>query len=326
MELEKIQFCNSSVYKISNAYFVETINKNLEKILECELKTSKNIFPGSQPVALEKKNLEILKKNKYVVCEKSDGERYLLLFLYIENNPLCLLLNRNNTFYFVELNIATEMFEGTMFDGELIKTKEGQWNYLIHDCIAYNGRSYMKISHNKRYGAIIDFITKMYSYQQSNPFYIKTKLFYNYTPELEQTWEHIKQTTENNIDGLIFTPVHSPIVIGRQNDLFKWKNGSNHTIDLLVKLIHKNINAYYSGNKIFKKINDPVSQEYKQIFNFCGKEILIKGVIVEFKYSVDSGILTPYRLRQDKEFPNSKLTVDNTITNIRESLEIQDLA
>ena len=34
MELEKIQFCNSTDYNVNNAYFVETINKNLEKILE----------------------------------------------------------------------------------------------------------------------------------------------------------------------------------------------------------------------------------------------------------------------------------------------------
>jgi hypothetical protein len=321
MELEKINFCNSNVYKINNNGLIQKTFEIIESILENKL--NKNFFPGPQPVAVEKKDLELLKKKKYVVCEKSDGERYLLIIIYIENNPMCLLLNRNNDFFFVELNITSEMFEGTIFDGELIQTKNGNWNYLIHDCIAFNKRSYINIPHSKRYGAIIDFITIRYSYSETNPFFIKTKIFYEYSPDIELTWNHIQNTTENNIDGLIFTPIYSPIFFGRQIDLFKWKNGGNHTIDLLVKLVSNKIYTYYSNNKVFKKF-DKNDTEFKKIVSFVENNELTKGIVLEFKVTSDN-TLNPYRIRTDKNMGNSKLTIDNTFKNITESLEIQDL-
>jgi len=326
MDLENIKFCNSTIYKINNETIIFKIFSQIQKLLNNSgnnnFKIKDNEFHGPQPVAIEKKDLETLKNNKYVVCEKSDGERYILLLINVDNNPFPILINRNNEIYFTELTASKEMFVGTIFDGEIIKTKKGVWTYLIHDCMAFNGTNMSIVPHSQRYGAVIDFITKRYTYNEDNPFCIKTKIFYNYTPDIEKTWNHILSTTENEIDGLIFTPVNSDIVSGRQKDLFKWKNGKNHTIDLLVKLINNKLHTYYSNNKIFKKITN-TDKEYSLIFNFCSKDSLIKGTIIEFKYDLET--LTPYRIRTDKCIGNSKLTIDNTIKNIVESLEIQDL-
>ena len=156
MELEKINFCNSTVYKLNNAQIKSEVFKKLEQIYS--LKLNKNYFPGPQPVAVEKKDIELLKREKYVVCEKSDGERYSLVLVPIDNKKMSFLINRNNDLLFIEIKSTAEMYEGTVFDGELIKNKSGIWTYLIHDCFAYNGTSYINYPHNKRYGAIIDFI------------------------------------------------------------------------------------------------------------------------------------------------------------------------
>ena len=141
---------------------------------------------------------------------------------------------------------------------------------------------------------------------------------------METTWENILKTTENNIDGLIFTPIYYPVTFGRQTNLFKWKNGGNHTIDLLTKMISKKIVTYYSDNKVFKKIAN-TDNEYLSIINFCNsKDLLKNGVIIEFNFINE--LLVPYRLRTDKSVGNSKITVDNTLKNIKESLDIQDIS
>lgn len=337
-------FCNSTALKVSDSTIIKKVFDKIQLLNNINLK--KNNFPGSQPVALEKKNIESLKNNKYVVCEKTDGERHLLVLINIDNKPMCFFLNRNNELLFISFTFKKEVFEGSIFDGEIIKNTKGIWNYIIHDCVTYNGLSYITKNHYQRYGAILDLIIKRYINKESDCVNIKTKLFYEYGYLLEKTWEHIKSTTENNIDGLIFTPVFSPIELSRQWDLFKWKNGNNHTIDLLVKKELKKINCYGLNNRnttntnqvttkkdlyIFKSIKESETN-FNEILNFCEEhsynnntELLQKGVIIEFKYNIEADKLIPFRKRLDKQFPNGKITIDNTIKNIKESLNIEDL-
>ena len=187
-------------------------------------------------------------------------------------------------------------------NGELIKTKIGTWNYIIHDCMAYNGTSFLEISHRLRYACVIDFIIKRYSPKESDCVNIKTKIFYEYGPCIVKTWEHINKTTENKIDGLIFTPVDRPIIFGRDNSLFKWKE--IHTIDFLVKLASKKINLYYYKKTLVIYISfKPESLNYKHIINkLKGDENinLEKGVIIEFKIKDD--VYEVYKVRKDKKY------------------------
>jgi hypothetical protein len=317
-----VTFCNSNAFKIDTPELKEKVYLECEKIFNTILK--RNYFPGPQPVAIEMKDIEKLKEN-YMVCEKTDGERAILLLINIDNKPMCFIINRNNELYFMDLSFKKEVFEGSIFDGELIKTKEGVWNYLIHDCMSYNGTSFLKNNHCLRYSAIIDLIVKRYVNKEKDPFNVKTKLFYKYGKELNKTWDHIQKTTENKIDGLIFTPIDGPIIFGRDNSLFKWKE--ENTMDLLVKKESdrqsrsiKKINVYYQKKSelvLYKTIS---KENEKLITDFLTKDQLKKGAIVEFKFEND--LFVPFRLRTDKDKPNGEITIKNTMINIEEAITI----
>jgi len=324
-----VDFCNSKAYKIDSKELKEKVFLECESLFGVTLKRDR--FPGAQPVAIERKDLPL--KEQYMVCEKTDGERAILLLLQINGKPMCFIINRNDEFYFMDFSFKKEVFEGSIFDGELIKTKNGVWNYLIHDCMCYNGTSFLENSHRLRYACIIDFIIKRYSNRETDCFNIKTKLFYNYGPEISKTWKHIQKTTENNIDGLIFTPVDRPIIFGRDNSLFKWKE--TNTIDFLVKVVSKSsiketflsgkttkINLYYYKKAlcIYKSFKAD-SKEYKEIIDFVPESVdLLQGVIIEFKISNDLESFTPYKIRSDKSKPNGEITVNNTLKNIKENI------
>jgi hypothetical protein len=177
----------------------------------------------------------------------------------------------------------------------------------------------------------MDFIVKRYNNKSSDCFNIKTKLFYEYGPGISKTWDHIQKTTENKIDGLIFTPVYRPIVFGRDNFLLKWKE--LNTIDFLVKMVSKNskdkINLYYY-KKILAVYKSFSSNEnnFKRIMEFIKenpKNSITKGVIIEFKISNDFEIFTPYKIRLDKHKPNGEITLNNTLKNIKESIKVEEL-
>lgn len=313
-----VEFYNSSAFKIDNEEIKEKVYLECEKLFKMKLK--RDYFPGPQPVTVEIKDIENL-KNNYMVCEKTDGERAILLLINIDNKPMCFIINRNNELYFMDFSFRKEVFEGSIFDGEIIKTKNGIWNYLIHDCFCYNSVSFLEKSHRLRYACIIDLIVKRYNPKERDPFNIKTKIFYNYGPELNLTWQHIQDTTENKIDGLIFTPIDNHIVFGRDYSLFKWK--ILHTIDLFVKREGKVVNLY-NQKKSELIIYKTVSRENeKSIKEFLSRDQLKSGVIVEFKFENHQFI--PYRLRVDKKTANSEITIKNTMKNIEEAIDIDML-
>jgi hypothetical protein len=316
-----VEFCNSNAFKVDSPDLKEKV------MLECDLlfgtKLKRGHFPGPQPVAIEKKNFEMI--GEYMVCEKSDGERAILLLINLNKKPMCFIINRNNDFYFVDLSFKKEVFEGTIMDGELIKTKNGKWNYLIHDCMIYNGVDYTTKNHRLRYAAVIDLIVKRYQNKEKDPINIKTKLFYKVGPGLGETWKHISDTTENKIDGLIFTPIDKPIKFGRDYSLLKWKE--THTLDFLVSFKGKKMNLkYVKGDDfhIFKTYSSG-NENYKKVAEFVKEnKITSDDPIIEFKV-ISEDSFTPYRFRSDKNMPNGEITIKNTFINIEESITIQDI-
>ena len=312
-----VPFCNSNAFEIESLELKEKVYLECEKLFKTHLK--RDYFPGPQPVTIELKNINLLNQ-EYMVCEKTDGERVILLLINIDNKPMCFIINRNNDLYFTDLSFKKEVFEGSIFDGELIKTKNDSWNFLIHDCMCYNGTSFLNYNHRLRYACIIDFILKRYNPKETDCFNVKTKLFYKYGPELDKTWEHIQKTTENKIDGLIFTPIDHPIIFGRDNVLFKWKE--NHTMDFFVKKeTNKKINLYYQKKSELTFYKTLSKENEKLLKNF--KEQLKTGIIIEFEYRDE--LFVPYRVRVDKKKPNGELTIKNTMINIEEAITIQTL-
>jgi len=318
-----VEFCNSNAFKVDSPALKEKV------MLECDLLFGTTLkrghFPGPQPVTIEKKDLPLLKSEEYMVCEKSDGERAILLLINLNKKPMCFIINRNNDFYFIDLSFKKEVFEGTVMDGELIKTKNGKWNYLIHDCMIYNGTDYTHKNHRLRYSAIIDLIVKRYQNKEKDPINIKTKLFYKVGPGLGETWKHIVETTENKIDGLIFTPVNGIIKFGRDYTLLKWKE--EHTLDLLVSFKGKKMTfKYVKGHEYhhFKTYNS-TNENYKKVINFIKeKQITSDEPIIEFKVISEDSFI-PYRFRSDKNMPNGEITIKNTFKNIEESITIQNI-
>ena len=80
---------------------------------------SKDYFPGPQPISIERKHFPILKGGEYVVCEKTDGERHMLVALMYEGKKKCLLVNRSFRMFEVPINLKKSAYEGTILDGEL---------------------------------------------------------------------------------------------------------------------------------------------------------------------------------------------------------------
>lgn len=56
-------------------------------------------FPGSQPVSLDKTNLELLEREDYLVSWKADGTRYMMLIWIINQRQRVFMVGRDNTYF-----------------------------------------------------------------------------------------------------------------------------------------------------------------------------------------------------------------------------------
>lgn len=82
-------------------------------------------FPGSQPVSFTRSHLQVLEREDYYVCEKSDGIRYLLYYTAPYQTGTAFLIDRNFQCQEIPgLTLPTRKagvpHEETLLDGELI--------------------------------------------------------------------------------------------------------------------------------------------------------------------------------------------------------------
>ena len=138
--------------------------------------------------------------------------------------------------------------------------------------------------------------------------------------------DNVYSKSTNN-DGLIFMPEMLPVISGTQYSMLKWKPENKHTFDFLIKENENNLEAFvfHMGSiSPFAKIHENTED---------GKEFISKtkelseykdGCIVECNFNNDKNNFIPILVRTDKTHPNSLRTVERTLFNITENIQLQD--
>ena len=285
----------------------------------------KGIFPGCQPISIERKHFGILSNNDYVVCEKTDGTRYMMIALQAGNQRACVFINRALEMFTVPLNFRMTVFKGTILEGELYEN-----TFMIYDClmscgeVVGNQNLLDRLQHSEK-------VVKKSLILNTDPITLKVKKFHlhdDFREFMDKYLPKIKQ----EMDGLIFTPVNEPIRIGTHETMFKWKPRNKNTIDFLVK----------KGPTVETPGCAPGKRVWRLYIQDRGKHIfessipvdrmqdytwLRDGDIVECMYVTwENGPFwwKPIKKRTDKTFPNSRRTFYRTLVNIKENINMKE--
>lgn len=93
-------------------------------------------FPGPQPISIERKHFRALKSQPYVVCEKTDGVRHMLVcFETSDKKKICALVDRAFHVTFTTLTVPRD----TVLDGELM---DGV--FYVYDAVRVKGKMFVK--------------------------------------------------------------------------------------------------------------------------------------------------------------------------------------
>lgn len=272
--------------------------------------TGQSSFPGPNPVSIDRSHFPAFKEQPYLIADKTDGVRFALMMTRYKGRLVCVLFDRTLKPYIFRIQKCPRTLgQGTVFDGELVRSVSGTMFYLIFDAFVCCGVPVFLSPFEERLSVAAKSLTHYEHTANKDTAVITVKKFY--------TKNNYAKETGFMTDGLIFMPAHEHIVIGRHDRLFKLK--TDHTLDFVVK--NGKLYVYDEKAKRNKLVGVPVGP--------C-RELATEGSIVECrldpscsKAKQDKWLVI--KRRTDKACSNSRFTYEKTLLNIREQLTCADI-
>ncbi|TNV72920.1 hypothetical protein FGO68_gene2376 [Halteria grandinella] len=218
-------------------------------------KTGKS-FPGAQPISFQQQHVFDIQQSDFIVCEKSDGQRYLLVetmnpsgfFLINRKNQMTQVSPKHSTFFSTESGKFLIM---NIFDGELLMDRGSKTPVLlIFDALFVRGqKSVMHLPFTQRLTLAatevrsrfrrIQIADSLIGAQKQNPhaeieIYMKDMFR---AADVPLIFTHIMPKLIHENDGLILTMNQCPYYPGTCPQILKWKPQELNTIDFQLRLL-----------------------------------------------------------------------------------------
>ncbi|CAJ1438068.1 unnamed protein product, partial [Effrenium voratum] len=320
-------------------------------------------FPGAQPTSLTRQKVgDQLLQEPYLVCEKTDGERHLLLAY--EGHVY--LIDRKCRVWLCPVQLplpdrharAPGWHHNTLLDGELVVDMEGSstcLRYLVYDAMHMfdEDLTHRTVVYRLR-KALADVILPKEELLRHGRSKDAVQLMLKDFFELWQIRDVTAIAAElpHGTDGLVFTPVMVPYAPGTCPALLKWKPAHMNTVDFKLEVVSgENKNMHVKLLVGFK-----TAQQWQ--VKFCGHWLAktgdvfkklredpgrFEGKIGECKWQPSAKTFTPadhfkftmngswenggwvlQRLREDKQEPNDLRTAKRVVESIEDNLNEED--
>jgi len=180
-----------------------------------------------------KKNLN----NPHLICLKTSGTPYLLFCTQINDINYCFLIDKKvkdgyeyPKIFIVHYRFSPELFQGTLFETELIRDKNNEWSLLLGDIYHNSGSSLKNVQIHDRMNQCIDIMENKYitdSFCDICPISIKKYFDLN---QIRSIFTEFIPKLPYRIRGFYFVPLktsYSKILYIFKEDDYKKVNTSN---------------------------------------------------------------------------------------------------
>lgn len=207
IKTKPISFCNNIVDNL-----METKDK---QFLIDKLYNSYQISITDKDYIIMKDNyFPILKNNLHYVTLMSNGNKYFLYLTIFNDIPLCLLIDRKIKEGYNQPRILSVKYDfsldlhkkDTLFGGELIKTNNNKWKFVIYNLYLHCGEDKSKIGLIDNYNFIYEILGKQFKYHNNSPCKIFVKKVYNRNQVKELLNNVIPNELDYSVKGLVFHP------------------------------------------------------------------------------------------------------------------------
>jgi len=180
MHIGEISFCGKVGYNIKSDEYKQQILEDLKN--KVGFKVIQKHFDRFSESMIPRLN-----NNPHILTVRTNGNPYLLYLTRYNYANQCIFIDKkiqHGYFYprmiIVKLWFDDELFNDTLIDGEMVKTNNGVWEYLIHDLISERGRDFSKVNIVKRINRMHEILRTMYHEDDVCCCRLRVKKFFTY--------------------------------------------------------------------------------------------------------------------------------------------------
>jgi hypothetical protein len=194
-----------------------------------------------------------LNSNPHLVAVRTNGNPYLLYLTRFNFVNHCIFIDKKvQSGYFLPRAVLTsfrfhdELFDGTLFDGEMVKDVDGNWIYIISDIIGHKSVYLENINLVRRLNIVYNILDKQYTRDEFDVCRFQVKKYFKYD-QLDDMINEFIPKLKYTCRGLYFKPLFlkfRDILLNFDDSLIqrvmrkKYKSISNFlTIEDAVKLV-----------------------------------------------------------------------------------------
>jgi hypothetical protein len=161
----------------------------------------------------EDRMFENIQKRPHLLCVRSNGNPYFLCLVKLNFVNYCIFIDKKiqQGYSFPRMIIsyfkfADELFEDTIFDGEMVKMNNGTWTYLMNDLIVLKGLHLNEHNLVKRINQLYDVIAKDFQPDINDICKFGIKQYFRYDEALNIIEKHINEV-QYSCRGIYFKPL-----------------------------------------------------------------------------------------------------------------------
>lgn len=208
MHTGEISFCDKTAFNIKSDDTKRYILDRLEKTYG--IKIIQRHFDKFSP-----SSHKTIQTSPHLVCVRSNGNPYFLYLMRYNFIQYCIFIDKKVQHgYFLprmiimQVHFNEDLFNDTLFEGEMVKAKTGKWYYVVNDVIAWKGRHLQDINLPKRLNLLYNIIQTEYHHDVYDPFLICVKRYFRYD-EISSALPAYLEEVPYTVRGLYFRPLYT---------------------------------------------------------------------------------------------------------------------
>jgi hypothetical protein len=321
-----INFASRTALNIKSTDVKKEILDTVENL--CQVKIIQKHFEK-----FDKNSFSKLNKSPHLVSLRTNGNPYYLMLCSYNFVNQCIFIDKKvqNGYFVPRMIIAKfefddELFENTLFDGEMLKNDKNEWIYIINDVIAYKNEHLDKLNFLKRLTLINNIMNNNYRADKNDICNLQIKKYVTYD-KIKPLVEEILPKLAYTCRGLYFKPLYLKFrdilynfddsLITSVKKIKYQSDGEFFTNKIDINSINSSKNNSDAGINDFSKLNTEVqrrfSKEQKILTKENSRESIISNNSLVFKQSSSNNSSNNSEIDDNDSFDvNKEFLVEKT--------------